>query len=106
MDEPTANLDYGNQVRLLSHIRQLAARGISIILSTHNPDHIFMVADRVALLHDGKFVGLGSTKDMLTPEALKQLYDIDVVIGSIKGSAARLCAPRFISATDGGIDGP
>jgi iron complex transport system ATP-binding protein len=105
MDEPTANLDYGNQVRLLSHIRQLAARGISIILSTHNPDHVFMVADRVALLYDGKLVGLGSTKEVLTREALKQLYDIDVVIGSIEGSAARLCAPRFSSTADGGTDG-
>jgi iron complex transport system ATP-binding protein len=106
MDEPTANLDYGNQMRLLSHIRQLAARGISVILSTHNPDHVFMVADRVALLHEGKLVGLGSTKVVLTPEALKQLYDIDVVIGSIEGSAARLCAPRINSITDGGSAGP
>lgn len=105
MDEPTANLDYGNQVRLLSHIRQLAVRGISVILSTHNPDHVFMVADRVALLYEGKLAGLGPTAEVLTPEALKQLYNIDVVVGSIEGSEARLCAPRLNSTTDGGTDG-
>ncbi|PZP53467.1 MAG: ABC transporter [Agrobacterium fabrum] len=105
MDEPTANLDYGNQLRLLSHIQQLAARGISIILSTHNPDHVFMVADRVALFHDGELIGLGPTAEMLTPEALKQLYGIDVVVGSIDGSEARLCAPRARSSTEGDTDG-
>ena len=100
MDEPTASLDYGNQMRLLSQIRKLASRGIAIILSSHNPDHVFMVADRVALLHEGKLVGLGPTADVLTPTALKQLYDIDVVIGSIEGSVARLCASRFSTSLD------
>jgi len=95
MDEPTASLDYGNQMRLLQHIRQLARHQISVILSTHNPDHVFMVADRVALLHEGAVVGLGPTSEVLTPQALKRLYGIDVVIGSIQGSDARLCAPRL-----------
>ncbi|KQX55890.1 MULTISPECIES: ABC transporter ATP-binding protein [unclassified Ensifer] len=95
MDEPTANLDYGNQMRVLSHVRALAARGLSVVLSTHNPDHAFLVADRVALLHASKLSALGLPKDVLTPASLKQLYDIDVVIGSIDGSDARLCAPRL-----------
>ena len=35
MDEPTASLDFGNQVRVLSEIKTLAGRGIAVILSTH-----------------------------------------------------------------------
>jgi len=42
MDEPTANLDYGNQIRLLMNISDLSKQGYSIILSTHNPDHAFL----------------------------------------------------------------
>ncbi len=95
MDEPTSNLDYGNQIRVLSLIRSLAERGLSVVLSTHNPDHAFLVADRVALLHASKLIALGSPRDVLTPATLKQLYDIDVVIGSVDGSKARLCAPCF-----------
>lgn len=105
MDEPTANLDYGNQMRVLSHIRALATRGLSIVLSTHNPDHAFLVADRVALLHSSRLVAVGPPADILTPDALKRLYDIDVVIGSIDGSTARLCAPRFAEpAAEKGTD--
>ena len=42
MDEPTANLDFGNQVRVLERIRALAADGIGVLLSTHDPDHAFL----------------------------------------------------------------
>lgn len=93
MDEPTASLDYGNQMRLLAHIRKLSRRGLSIILSTHNPDHAFLVADRVALLHAARLIALGPPAEILTSDAMKQLYGIDVVIGSVAGSDARLCAP-------------
>lgn len=93
MDEPTSSLDYGNQMRLLAHIRRLSQRGLSIILSTHNPDHAFLVADRVALLHEARLIALGAPAEVLTSETMKRLYGIDVVIGSVAGSDARFCAP-------------
>ncbi|RDJ15810.1 ABC transporter ATP-binding protein [Rhizobium grahamii] len=95
MDEPAANLDFGNRMRLLSRIRQLADSGLSVIFSTHDPDHAFLVADRVALLHDGRLRALGRPEAVLTPETMKDIYDIDVVVGSLPGSNARLCAPRM-----------
>ena len=39
MDEPTANLDYGNQVRIMEHVAGLTAKGYSVLLSTHHPEH-------------------------------------------------------------------
>ncbi|MNT38787.1 Hemin import ATP-binding protein HmuV [compost metagenome] len=94
MDEPTASLDYGHQMRVLDRVRELAGQGVSIVLSTHNPDHAFRVADRVALVFQSRLVALGTPDAVLTAAALKQLYDIDVVIGMLAGSDARLCAPR------------
>lgn len=94
MDEPTASLDYGHQMRVLDRVRELAGEGVSIVLSTHNPDHAFRVADRVALVFQSRIVALGTPDAVLTVTALKQLYDIDVVIGTLAGSDARLCAPR------------
>ncbi|WP_439615122.1 ABC transporter ATP-binding protein [Shinella sp.] len=94
MDEPTANLDYGNQMRLLAHIRTLAGQGLAIVLSTHNPDHALQVADRVALLKGGTLMALGAPADTLTPQTLKDIYGIDVVIGRVDGSEALVCAPR------------
>ena len=93
MDEPTANLDYGNQMRLLEHVRALSDRGLAMVLSTHNPDHALRVADRVALLKDGRLIALGPADAVLTPEALRDIYGIEVVIGRIEGSSLRVCTP-------------
>ncbi|WP_092996385.1 ABC transporter ATP-binding protein [Rhizobium sp. NFR07] len=95
MDEPTASLDYGNQMRVLSHVRRLAAEGMAIVLSTHNPDHVFMVADRVALLHEGRLAGLGQPAEVLTPATVKRLYDIDVVMGVLPGGSFQVSSPRL-----------
>lgn len=95
MDEPTASLDYGNQMRVLGHVRRLASEGMAVVLSTHNPDHVFMVADRVAMLHEGRLAGLGAPADVLTVERVKQLYNIDVVMGVLPGGSFQVCSPRL-----------
>lgn len=55
MDEPTANLDYGNSLRVLEQMRSLADQGYTILFSTHSPDQVFLYADRVLALSNQKF---------------------------------------------------
>ena len=83
MDEPTANLDFGNQVRVLEQIRSLAGAGMGVLLSTHDPDHAFVCADRVAMLHDGKLARTGTPKDAINSDSLRQLYGVEVVVTEI-----------------------
>jgi iron complex transport system ATP-binding protein len=49
MDELTADLDYSNQARILHVTRTLAWQGYSILLSSHVPDHAFLVCNQAAL---------------------------------------------------------
>jgi iron complex transport system ATP-binding protein len=78
MDEPTANLDYGNQLRVLTHIKNLSAQGYSIILSTHNPDYAFLFADRVLALHDARIAAEGPPGEALTADLLSLLYGVPI----------------------------
>jgi iron complex transport system ATP-binding protein len=94
MDEPTASLDFGNQVMVLGEIRRLAKRGTGIVLSTHDPDHAFAVADRVAVMKDGVIVGEGPPKDVLTPALMRSVYGVDVSIEQL-GSGQTVVAPRY-----------
>ena len=96
MDEPTANLDFGNQVRVLEHIRALADEGIGVLLSTHDPDHAFLCADRVAMLYQGELVACGAPEAEITPQRLKQLYGINVAVTALTLEDARtrhVCLP-------------
>ncbi len=93
MDEPTANLDFGNQVRVLEHIQSLALSGIGVLLSTHDPDQAFLCANRVAMLHEGRLARVGTPADTITAESLRQLYGVDVTVTQVElGAGARRSA--------------
>jgi iron complex transport system ATP-binding protein len=94
MDEPTASLDFGNQVVVLTRIKRLAERGVRIILATHDPDHAFAVATRVALMQEGSFVAEGSPHRVLTAERLESVYGVKVSIEHLP--AQTVCTPRYV----------
>lgn len=80
MDEPTANLDYSNQVRMLKVIKSLAEQGYSILMTTHLPDHAFLACNKVALMRDGLLMAQGLPDEVLTSENLSKLYAAPVCV--------------------------
>ncbi|OYQ80587.1 iron ABC transporter ATP-binding protein [Ignatzschineria sp. F8392] len=76
MDEPTASLDYGNQLRVLEQIKRLKASGITIIMTTHQPEHALSIADRLLLLHQGDLIADGAPETTLTTTNLAQIYNL------------------------------
>ncbi len=93
LDEPTANLDFGNQLRVLDQLRQLAARGMSMLFSTHHPEQAFACATKVALLQGGALARIGTPEEAITSETMKLLYGVDVDIVDV-GGTLKACVPR------------
>ena len=60
MDEPTASLDNFGLNSVLNVVRRLKAEGKTLIISTHDIDFAFRVADKFVVLHNGKIVHNGS----------------------------------------------
>lgn len=77
MDEPTASLDFGNQLRVLEKIRRLRHEGLAILLCTHQPEHAARLADRVALFRDGTLHATGTPDALLTVQRLAWLYGLE-----------------------------
>lgn len=77
LDEPSTGLDLRNQARILSMLRKLVIDGMSVLLTTHHPDHALYLADRVVLM-TGAEVCAGATTDLLTDQVLSSLYGVDV----------------------------
>ena len=98
MDEPTASLDFGNQALVLREIAGLAADGLTVILSTHDPDHAFAVGTAVALLHEGRVRAEGPPRAALTAEALSAVYGVAVRVEDI-ADGGTVCVPSL--ARDG-----
>lgn len=93
LDEPTANLDFGNQVRVLREIQRLAAEGYAVVFSTHDPGQAFLAASRVLLLAQGGALRHGAPEEVITTENLRQVYGIEVRVAPIDGT--RVCLPAM-----------
>ncbi len=94
LDEPTSHLDFGNQVRLLRIVDRLAATGLPIIMTSHFPDHAFLVSSKVALMKQGEFIGMGTPDAVITDTNLEQVYDIQVKVVNVdSGVNRKVCVP-------------
>lgn len=96
MDEPTANLDFGNQVRVLKQIKKLSASGLGIVMTTHVPDQTFQFPCNVALLQKNGIFSFGDSNKIVTEKNLKSAYGVDVKIAElieVNGYRIKVCAP-------------
>lgn len=93
LDEPTSHLDFGNQFRILSLIEQLAKKGFSIIMTSHFPDHAFLVSTKVGVMKDQSFIAMGCANDVITEDNMRQTYGLDVKIAFIEKAYRKICVP-------------
>jgi iron complex transport system ATP-binding protein len=110
LDEPTAHLDYGNQVRVLTTMRRLAAQGLALLVATHSPDQALAVGSRIAMMRDARLVAVGPAESVMTEENLRRLYGVEVRIVALPdaGDGLRRTVVPVLdqAAIPQGMDGP
>jgi ABC-type sugar transport system ATPase subunit len=72
MDEPAAALGVEGQRKVLQLIEDLREQGSSVVVISHNLDHVFSVADRIVVLRGGRLIG-ERRKTEATPEEIVQM---------------------------------
>ncbi|SHI18720.1 iron complex transport system ATP-binding protein [Sporobacter termitidis DSM 10068] len=97
MDEPTANLDYCNQVKMLKVIKVLAEQGYAILMTSHFPDHAFLACSKAVLMRDGVIMAQGMPEEVVTTENLTALYSTPVCVAEAKldskDTVTKVCIP-------------
>jgi ABC-type sugar transport system ATPase subunit len=63
LDEPTAALGVRESDDILTMVKRLPARGLSVIIVSHNMDHVVRVADRAVVMRRGRTVGKMEVRD-------------------------------------------
>lgn len=66
LDEPTTGLDPQARRNLWDLIREIQARGVTIIMTTHYMDEAEMLCDRIAVMDRGKIVALDTPKNLIS----------------------------------------
>jgi ABC-2 type transport system ATP-binding protein len=73
LDEPTTGFDPGARRQAWETVRELRTLGKSIVLTTHYMEEAQRLADRVAILRDGRIVATGSPRELLTGHAAVEI---------------------------------
>ena len=97
LDEPTANLDFGNQLLVLEQARALAREGYTVIQTTHHPEQSYMFSDRILAIQKGRVLTEGKPEAVLTEDTLRALYGVEVKVVSLYDDQARICIPAHIT---------
>ena len=95
LDEPTSNLDYGNQVKVLEVVADLADGGLGVIMTTHTPDHAFICGTKAVLLDQSGSVLMGTVDEIVTEDNLHNAYGVKVKVLSAEddGFYVKGCIP-------------
>lgn len=94
MDEPTSNLDFRNQIYLMSLLKKLASDGYTIFISMHNPDFALRYADEVVVLDNKRIKAKGKPMEVMTDDLLSQIYQSQITVSSIENSDIKTCIAK------------
>jgi iron complex transport system ATP-binding protein len=95
MDEPTSNLDFGNQIKVIRQVNLLKGNSLGILMATHSPDHAFMCDADVAVVHKNRIWKQGYCNDVITRDALQEIYGVDVIISTISNAMEDACLRKI-----------
>ncbi len=107
MDEPCASLDFGNQARLLEQVLEVAAGGMAVVMTTHDPNHAFLLDGDVLCLGAGGVVARGRACEVLTEDLMELLYGVPVAVDRVRsrGVSSMACVPMVGFGKKGVRDG-
>jgi iron complex transport system ATP-binding protein len=80
LDEPTTGLDVVARHRFMERVRMIANEGTTLVLITHHVEEIIPEIGRVILLRQGRIVGDGAKRDMLTEARLSDTFEGHMIV--------------------------
>ncbi|MET3663371.1 iron ABC transporter ATP-binding protein [Aquamicrobium ahrensii] len=86
LDEPLNNLDMKHAASMMKLLRRAAAElGKTVVLVLHDINFASWYSDHIVAMRDGKMVRQGTPEEVITPESLRAIYDMDIDVREIDG---------------------
>jgi iron complex transport system ATP-binding protein len=86
LDEPLNNLDMKHAVAMMRLLRRTADElGKTVVLVLHDINFASCYSDNIIAMKDGKVAYQGSPDELIQPEIMRQVYDIDIDVQELDG---------------------
>jgi iron complex transport system ATP-binding protein len=86
LDEPTSSLDLKHKGEIIDLLKVLAAEGMSILFTSHDPQFTAALATHISLMKEGSIIDAGPARDMLEEDKLSRVYGRKVRVRWIDGT--------------------
>lgn len=94
LDEPTASLDLGYQLEIASLLQRLNQQhGVTMLVSTHDLNLAVSICRELIMMRDGRVLAAGPTAEVLTPDNIKRLYDVEADVHVHSGTGHLTVVP-------------
>ncbi len=81
LDEPSSHLDFKNRIVVMDLIRRISEkRGVTLLMSLHEPNDVLQFADRAMVIYSGKIVADGLPADILDEKLLADYFGVRVEV--------------------------
>ena len=81
LDEPTTYLDLSHSIEVLELVHRLSREhGRTIVMVLHDLNLALRYSDNLVVMRDGSLKAVGKPRDVISPELLKQVFDLDAVV--------------------------
>jgi simple sugar transport system ATP-binding protein len=88
MDEPTASLGVEETEKVLQIIRSLKEQGVTVVVISHNLEHVFQVSDRIAVMHSGRVSAVRDQRNTTKAEIVGLIMGTDLRAQTTSASAS------------------
>lgn len=92
-DEPTSHLDFKNQAMVLKTLKDLSDSGMTIVMTSHFPNHAWKVGSHVAMMGNNGLIAKGKVDEVMTEENISKTYGVDIKIFNVQSGTdkTRFC---------------
>lgn len=82
-DEPTSALDFNNSINVYKVLKSLKSDGKTILICSHDPNHILWFCDEVVIFYQGKILSKGKVKEILNQQNINMIYQDNFLISNL-----------------------
>ena len=94
LDEPTTYLDLSHSIEVLELVHRLSREhGRTIVMVLHDLNLALRYSDNLVVMRDGSLKAVGKPQDVISPELLKQVFDLDAVVVECPVTGGPLIVP-------------
>jgi iron complex transport system ATP-binding protein len=85
LDEPTSHLDLANKKRLVDCLKGLALQGVTVLMTSHEPEVASAIAEQVVLMNHGHVLFAGTQEEVWTEQRMSATYGIPLKVEELAG---------------------